>query len=271
LKAYSIETGNEISFNNMNEDFYQSFINYLSKTKNMTVNSVAGVIKRLKVFLNHSVRVGYTTNDNFRYTFKSSEKPVKTISLTLNEVEKLEKYKTENSSFMNVKDLFLILVYTGMRYSDLLNLKEENIFFETRRIEITTLKTMDHIIIPIHNKLELLLRNMVDGKYKLINNKKFNETIKQVCKDAGITTKVQKIKYYGHERHEESVQKWELIASHTGRRTFITLSLMLGAIPEQVMQISGHSDRRSFQKYVRVARNESVDTIRNIWEKNDDR
>jgi site-specific recombinase XerD len=180
LKKFSKKAGVIITYQGMNEDFYNAFINYLSKDKELMNNTIAGIIKRLKVFLNYSLRSGYTKNDSFRYTFKSAEKSVKSISLSPSEVEKLERYTTESERFANVRDLFLILIYSGMRYSDLFNLKVENINFESKRIEITTIKTMDHLIIPIHNKLEhLLLRILYKGNYKLIsNNKKFNEANK---------------------------------------------------------------------------------------------
>jgi site-specific recombinase XerD len=252
LKEYSEVNRREISFETMNEEFYHSFTNYLSNTKELSYNTVVGIIKRLKVFLNYSIRVGYTDNDNFRFTFKSTERQAQTISLTLSEVEKLENYKTTEEEYINVRDLFLILIYTGLRYSDLSNLKKENIFFDSKRIEITTIKTRDHVIIPIHRKLEVLLKNFVDGKYNLVKNLKFNQILKSVCMDAGIDDTVQKITYYGHRRVEDSISKYDLITSHVGRRTYITLSLMKGAIPEQVMQISGHADRSSFQRYVRL-------------------
>ena len=65
---------------------------------------------------------------------------------------------------------------------------------------------------------------------------------------------------------ETSYKKYELISSHTARYTGITLSMKKGLLPEEVMQISGHTDRRNFDKYVKITRQESIEKFKRVWD-----
>ena len=69
----------------------------------------------------------------------------------------------------------------------------------------------------------------------------------------------------GKEKLEIMIPKYELISSHTARRTYITISLKLGVPPEMIMKITGHKDRVSFQKYVRFDLEESKKALRDVW------
>jgi len=46
--------------------------------------------------------------------------------------------------------------------------------------------------------------------------------------------------------------KYELVTSHMGRRTFVTLSLEKGMRPEIVMKITGHKDYKTFKRYIEI-------------------
>jgi integrase len=152
-----------------------------------------------------------------------------------------------------------------MRFSDLRNLQPSNINIQEQVIILYQIKTSTPTILPVHDKLLEVL-----SKYELnipkYSNQKFNEYVKELCKDAGIKSNITQTQFYGKDRKEVSYKKWQLISSHTGRRTFITLSLKRGALPEMVMQISGHKDRRAFEKYVKLAKGEAQEALKKIWE-----
>jgi len=56
-----------------------------------------------------------------------------------------------------------------------------------------------------------------------------------------------------------------LIGTHTGRRTFITLSLEKGMRVETVMSITGHSDYRTFQKYIKHTKEVKRKEMDEVW------
>jgi integrase len=145
------------------------------------------------------------------------------------------------------------------------NLKKENINLRERRITIYTIKTQDSTVIPISKKLHLILEKY-NREIPKMSSQWYNRGLKKLCKLAGIDSRVQLTHYIGNVRKDVIKPKYELVSSHTARRTFITLSLKKGVLPEMVMKVSGHKDRMSFQSYVRISQEEAVDTMRDAWD-----
>ncbi|MBM2813808.1 MAG: hypothetical protein HW421_570 [Ignavibacteria bacterium] len=59
----------------------------------------------------------------------------------------------------------------------------------------------------------------------------------------------------------------ELITTQTARRTFVTLSLERGLRPETVMEITGHSDYKTFKKYIKITSNIKFVEMNKVWRK----
>ncbi len=62
------------------------------------------------------------------------------------------------------------------------------------------------------------------------------------------------------------VPKYELITTHTGRRTFVTLSLEKGVRPEVLMRITGHKDMRTMKKYIKLTEKVTKSEFLRAWE-----
>jgi len=82
---------------------------------------------------------------------------------------------------------------------------------------------------------------------------------------ADIKDKIQRVIYIGSERIEETVRKYELITSHTMRRTFITQSLERGIRPETLMKVTGHKDLRTLMRYVKIVDDVKDYEMQNAW------
>ncbi|TAL67825.1 MAG: site-specific integrase [Bacteroidetes bacterium] len=272
LENFCKDSGYQVTFDNLNEEFADKFILYLTQVVGRVNNSADSILKTLKIFLNYAVEKGLTNNIRFKKVFGESSRSFKlktesqSVALTIEEINKLEKVKLPTKRYNHIRDLFLIQIYTCMRYSDLVNLKPENIMMDDRMIKIYQIKTADPTIIPISKKLKRVLEKYDGYKLPQYSNQKFNYYIKEVCKLAGINTKVEITKYYGKKRVNETYEKWQLISSHTARRTNITVSLKKNVLPEMVMQISGHKSRSAFQKYVKIAQTEALDAMRKVWD-----
>lgn len=197
--------------------------------------------------------------DNYNNDISNKNKTL--IALDENEINSIVEFQP-NESKQKVKDLFIIQCFTGLRISDLLNLKKENIDKVNNEILLTTIKTSELIRIPITNRIiplfekyEYILPKISDGKY--------NKYIKDICKEAGIDSPTLVTSWRAGNRIDEIRPKYELISSHTARRTFITRLLRKGLLPEQIMKITGHRNRRSFDEYVKITQNEALDAVRN--------
>lgn len=260
LEKFIKEKKYPLTFEKINEDFFALFIQYCIEKK-LTNNSIGRQTKIIKSFMHYFENKDIHNNSVFIKSLKVYEQDTIQVSLSEQEICSIEKYKPTTDRLEKIKDLFLIQNYTGLRASDLFNLKPENIDLNSRTITLIIKKTKDNLIIPIEDKLISILKkhNCILPNYK---DQKYNEGIKDLCKLAEIDTPVQVVKYIGKDRIEESKPKYELCSSHTARRSFITNLLKKGVMPEMVMAVSGHKNRRSFQKYVRVSKEESINQVR---------
>lgn len=254
----------KLTFSDMDEHFRNDFIEFQTDLLNLKNNTAFKNLQILKTFLHWTTKKGCNKYTQFIYDFKIKIQNIEIVALNEDELSKIENTTFKHNYLEKTKSLFLMQIYTGLRYSDLINLKKENFDFINKRIIVTQIKTKESVIIPISPKLDTYLKKY-DYTIPKISNQKYNDYIKQVCKDAGIDTSIQTVYYQGNKRIEEIKPKYELISSHTARRTFITISLKRGVLPETVMKVSGHRDRKSFQKYVRIAQEEAVEEIRNVW------
>ncbi len=84
-----------------------------------------------------------------------------------------------------------------------------------------------------------------------------NRDIKELCKLADINDEIRITTYKGNVRTDVIRPKWELVGTHTGRRTFIVNALSLGITPNIVMKWTGHSDYKSMKPYIDI-----VDSIK---------
>ncbi len=133
-------------------------------------------------------------------------------------------------------------------------------------ISIFVQKTSKTLKVPL-NDYSLELMQKYDFKLPVITNQKTNEQLKKICKIAGINTMVMTTKFKGVEVIREIKPKFELITTHTGRRTFITLSLERGMTPELIMEITGQKTYREFKKYLKLTERVVTTVMTNVWRK----
>jgi integrase len=265
LEGYVSTTKNELTFEGMDNNFFASFTKYLSNKKKLSNNSQGKAIKVIKTFMHDAFQRGLHANLKFVKALIVKDEETTLVALNEDELASIENVKGLSPSNEKCRDMFLIQIYTGLRYSDLANLKKANFNYDENIITIHTIKTQDILTIPMSGKLKTILAKY-PIKLPVIANQKYNSHLKEICREAGINTPVQLVHYINDKRIEEIKPKYDLISSHTARRTFITLSLKRGVIPEMLQHISGHKSRKSFQRYVRVTSEESVKAVAGVWE-----
>ena len=134
------------------------------------------------------------------------------------------------------------------------NLRKSDI--KDGQIEITTIKTHDYLIIELNDHSRAILEKYEDVHFKddkalpVISNQKMNTYLKELGKLAGIDESIKQTYYIGNERIEEVHPKYELLASHVGRRCN---ALSLGIPAQVVMKWTGHSDYKAMKPYIDIA------------------
>jgi site-specific recombinase XerD len=265
LRKFASLYHRKITFDSIDDEFYVAFHKYLWQTAKLNDNSSGKIIKNLKVFLRWATKRGINNNKDF-LDFKVYSTDSDQIALSAQELHSIHNLDLSDSPHLsNARDLFLILCYTGLRYSDLANLTPTNI--KGNYLYIYTVKTRDQLIIPIVNPLREIIDKLIKKGLHMISVQKLNDYIKQIAKTAGITEKVQKVTFRGPNRKVTEHPKYELMASHTGRRTFITLSLEKGMRPEVLRQVTGHTTLRLLEKYIKITDKVAENELMNAWNK----
>ena len=156
-----------------------------------------------------------------------------------------------------VRDVFLFQCFTGLRYSDVFNLRRIDV--KDNHIEITTVKTADSLIIELNNHSKAILDKYKEVHFEydkvlpVITNQKMNDYLKELAELAEIDEPVREVYYKGNKRIDEVTPKYAVLGTHAGRRTFICNALSLGIPAQVVMKWTGHSDYKAMKPYIDIA------------------
>lgn len=265
LRKFASLYHRKITFDSIDYDFQSAFLKHLWETVKLNNNSTGKIIKNLKVFLRWATKMGYNTNKEF-LDFKCSSIDSDQVALNTEELDSIRDLDLSDFPYLsNARDLFLIQCYTGLRYSDLAKITTANI--KGNRLHIYTVKTKDILNIYITDPLREILDKFINNKIHIISQKKLNYFIKIVAEKANINEPVLTVTYRGTQRIEREYSKHQLISSHTGRRTFITLSLEYGMRPEVLQRVTGHASLQHLQKYIKISERITENELINAWNK----
>ena len=250
----------EVTFDFFDEYGLQSFVDYLRDVKKYVNTTIKKDIVMLKVVIRWAYRKRYHNNnmfEAFRPVLKSAQKKV--VFFNKKELERLENYEIpENKLYLHrVRDVFLFQCYTGIRYSDLANLRRCDV--HEKNIEITTIKTIDSLRIELNSHSRAILKKYELFNFKkgmalpVVSNQKMNDYLHELCKMVGFDDPIRITYYRGYERFDEIKPKYEVVGTHTGRRSFICNALGMGISPQVVMKWTGHSDYKAMKPYIDVA------------------
>ena len=248
------------TFEKIDEAWLSAYMNHLRTVCDMRNNTIEKQIHYLKWFLRWSVKKGYNPNaafDSFKPKLKSTQKKV--IFLTWKELTRLRECAIpETKKYLErVRDVFLFSCFTGLRHSDIYNLRWSDI--KDNHIEITTIKTADSLIIELNNHSKAILEKYKDVHFEgdkalpVISNQRMNDYLKELAELAEINEPVRETYYKGNERIDEVTPKYALLGTHAGRRTFICNALSLGIPAQVVMKWTGHSDYKAIKPYIDIA------------------
>ncbi len=279
LKSHLSGWRSHLSFDDFDEGGLTSFIAYLREVKDMKNSTIGKQMGFLKWFLRWATLKGFNSNtayQTFSPKLKAAQRQVVFLEwdelmrvfnyevpadgavVTLHDADGKEYVKTVHASngLKISRDIFCFCCFTSLRYSDASNLKRANITDDA--LTITTVKTADTITIEL-NKYARAILARYEGKdlngYALphITNQRMNKYLKELCELCEINQPVTRTYYRGAERIDETMPKYEVIGTHTGRRTFICNALMLGIPAEIVMKWTGHADYKSMKPYIDIA------------------
>ena len=271
LKRFAKSKNRTVDFDSINMNFYDDFRAYLAKSLEYSDNTVGKHIKNLKVFMNEASERGIHNNMEFlKKGFKVPKEDIDNIYLTEEEISILYHLDlSKDEKLDQARDLFIVGCYTGLRFSDFTQLKRENI--RNGMISLRTQKTGELVAIPVHPIIEDIIqkykRQYASGFPPALDNYLMNRYLKTIGKMAGFTEVHTIKKTRGGKKVEDTFKKFELMTTHTARRSFAT-NLFLQEFPAiSIMKITGHRSEKNFMNYIKMTPHQNAEKLRKHWEK----
>lgn len=223
----------ELYFHDITIGFLKDYEHYMITELGNNPNTISKTMRFVKSIINKAIQAGIITENIFdRYKIKIYEGNRDFLTMAeLQRLGNLLKYKGLKKNKKNVLKYFLFCCYTGLRYTDIKNLKFKNIQEDIISIEMH--KTKKVVRIPLIEQAKSLVKpGFKEQKvFKVFAGQVTNRYLKEIIKLAGIN---------------------KIISFHCSRHTFATNSLTLGIPIEVVSKLLGHESLKTTQIYAKV-------------------
>lgn len=247
---------------------YSSFYNSL-----LNDDKAGSTIQALFTFLNSVLHWAEKSGYNVPADWadckpKVARLPKTIVYLTWRELMQAYQFACNTDEFsghqLDMVYMFLLSCFTGLRVSDLRNLKKSDIRNDC--INVATIKTDKVVSINLNQYSRSIVDRYIgrekDDVYLFPKTDEFySPVLSRFLRSAGITEKVTLTYYKGGRRCEETRAKCDCITMHCGRRTFITNAISMGIPPNVVMQWTGHSDYKAMLPYIAITNQAKRDAM----------
>jgi site-specific recombinase XerD len=265
LKVFSKEEGC-FDFKDISMEWYFRFTRWCNGVRNYNPSTIGKHIKVLKLWLRKAEEDGL--HDTQYYKHKDFRKPTylpETIYLNKAELTVIHHLDlSKRVELERIRDLFLVGAWTGLRFSDFNKLNEKHI--SDGFIRMKTSKTSATAIIPINVVVKDILSKY---DYNIPNgyaNQYMNRQLKVICEMAGIANPEIRIEFKNGKKIEVNVFKWQLVSTHTARRSFATN--LYGIVPNNtIMAITTHKTETAFLRYLRKSNEEHAQILKAAMDK----
>lgn len=254
--------GKKILIENINESFKKAFVDFSAK-HSYSQNTQHREFVLIKTICFHASYLGLKTHHQLQGLHLKREE-TDHVFLDFEELTRIREAKLSHEYLENARDWLVISCYTGQRISDFMRFSPEMIRIEDGKtlLEFRQKKTKKDMSIPMAKEVKLILEKRGGFFPRPISDQRYNDYIKEVCREAGINEVVQgkkrvsiapkgeKPSKYDYRDVFGTFQKWELVSSHIGRRSFATN--FYGKVPTTyLINITGHGSEKMFLSYIK--------------------
>jgi|GEM_PF-6820785 len=285
-RAFEKATGRVYAFGHITLETYRDFVLFCERKPltdahgqprkdtdgtpltGLAVNTIGRHVSKWKVIMEAAKDEGIHKNDVFRMkAFAALTEDTDGTYLKQSELNRLYKFDLSNNlRWEQVRDVFVVGCYTAQRVSDYTRLSSKMLVdLDNGRQALSFIQTKgkNEVVIPVHPIVLEILNKYGGAMPDLGKNPDniVNGHIKSICEAAGINERY--VSTRGEKGHtvERSGPKWEFVASHTARRTGITLMHLAGMGVHKIAEVSGHRDIKQLQKYIKATKAESAEVI----------
>lgn len=260
------------SFVMFHKGFESDMERWMLNVEGYSSNTVAATFSVMKVWLKQAEEDGLITDKSF-HSWKSKGSDVQHIYLTESELNAI--YQLDfgeivklhpNAKYEETRDIFIIASNIGLRYGDLASLNRANWDIENKTIQVHTHKTGATVSVPLSTTVVELYKKY-QGHFPIPREKgKFNAQLQKIGELAGINQTVFIKKNVGGKEVIEEKKKFQLISSHTARRSFATNLYNRCKNARMVMKFTGHTTEENFRKYICIEDAEYIEMARQFFD-----
>lgn len=252
LKKFEKDCDYKLTFESINDSFYEIFKNYILFKLNNKQNTFNARIKLLKSFLNYSTKIykGKYNVPQYFNEFKIYNVTETGVDyLRPDELKILRELYIENKVIDKVRNVLLFQCGLGLRHRDIQEFNSKYIDFENEIIVLEASKTRKKVFIPFFDD-EYLQPVTYYNKIKLDNGKIISFSTVQ------------------YNTHLKTLQKLAeidriVLKGHVARKTFVTINEMYRNVdPSDIRLSTGHTTEKSYQKYAGVNIKSLVDRFK---------
>jgi integrase len=251
VEDYQKKYKGTITPQNADIDFYNSFVKFLTSA-GLSKNTIGTRIKIIKAVLNYAnERIDNVCQDYKKESFAKPSEETESVYLTQDELNSISNLKYLPPYLEKVRDMFIIGCDTGLRFSDLSRLTKDNINSDNT-ISIKTQKTGKVVVIPMTPRVKTIFEKYNYVLPDSISNQKYNEYLKDIARRANLKEPISTTRTIKGMLVTRTVEKWELVTSHTARRSFATNAFLADVPAIAIMKITGHKTESAFMKYIKM-------------------
>lgn len=282
LKAFERKTRHQLTFRDINLQFYERFERYICHEQGFTLNYFSSITRCIKVAYRDARDIDglHNLRETEKRGFSSPFEAAKSVYLTSDELQRIADVEISVESLIATfpeyansraadlarkvtaldlaRNKFILGAYTALRVSDFNHLKD--IHISDGFLRVRTKKTGAVVIIPVHPNIRRLIEAGFDISSP-ITEQKINIHIKEIARMAGITQPVEATKLINHRAVTDWWPKCDVITTHTARRSAATNMYKAGIPSISIMRITGHTTEKSFMKYIRITNEENAELM----------
>lgn len=266
IEDYEYDNNCCLRLRDVDDDFLESFKEFLASEHTDTEDHIykckGGMVnrtinKRLEC-LSAFIRSYYSDVNKAQFVFSarlSNRNCNRTIvRINKEEIEMLYNKELSNSNYNRIRDYYVFLCLTGIRFGDLISIDKNN-FAYGRDGKVTFSLYSQKTNIKVEFKLTKQAKEIAERynyKFDYYTNQAFNRTLKELFKNEGLFN--DELTVYREILHQKpkpvKVRRWEKLTAHSARRTFISVLIEEGVEPIQVMNLVGHTKLSTLQIYI---------------------
>lgn len=240
----------KVTWDGIGEEFYSDYVSFL-RDKGYKQNYIAKAVKQFGIIAKHAKKKKVHSNEETSFSVQIEK--VKKIRLTPEEVQAV--IKVDIKAHLELKpewERFQVAYNLLLRFGDSVAINEKNIIVKEGRPHLTafTQKGRKEILLPIKQSVYAILKR---NKFQLTAvNSTSNEKLKMLGMLAGIKDKVTVTEFRRGKKIETVYQKYQLIETHTTRRSAARNLYDSGMDPLIIMVLGGWKTLKQLLDYIDI-------------------